>query len=96
MEEGLVSLVIIEGSDLKTLDWSQELDANRDKSSHYNIFPTLLTLMSYEKSQVKSIYGNTLDIKTRDEFTFNARFNARLGMKSVWKKIDLNKIKIPE
>lgn len=47
-EEGLVPLVVIQGSDLKTLDWSAQLAANKDRSSHYNIFPTLLQLMGYD------------------------------------------------
>ena len=32
---------------------------------------------------------------TADEFTFNYRFNARLGAKPEWKHIDLNSIVTP-
>ncbi|MEZ5286379.1 MAG: sulfatase-like hydrolase/transferase, partial [Vicinamibacterales bacterium] len=45
MEEGLVPLVVLQGAGLRTLDWSAHLEENRDRSSHYNIFPTLLRLM---------------------------------------------------
>lgn len=96
MEEGLVPLVIIEGSALKTKNWESNLNTNRNRSSHYNIFPTLLTLMSYNSNKIKSIYGNSLNVKTEDDFTFNAKFNARFNSKPIWKKIDLNKIVTPE
>ena len=95
MEEGLVPLVIIEGAGLKTLNWKRYLIDNKNRSSHYNIFPTLLLLMLYDNDKVKSIYGNSLNKKTEDGLTFNTRFHARLGKKPTWKKIDINKIIIP-
>ncbi|MCF4994826.1 sulfatase-like hydrolase/transferase [Pseudomonas syringae] len=94
-EEGLVPLVVIQGDSLKTLDWSQALAANKDRSSHYNIFPTLLQLMGYDLAGIESVYGNPLSVPTADEFTFNYRFNARLGAKPEWKHIDLNSIVTP-
>lgn len=94
-EEGLVPLVVIQGSDLKTLDWQTQLPGNKDRSSHYNIFPTLLQLMGYDLGGIKSVYGKPLTVPTEDEFTFNYRFNARLGAKPEWKHIDLNKIVTP-
>ena len=72
-------LVVIQGRDLKTLDWSAQLAANKDRSSHYNIFPTLLQLMGYDLAAIESAYGKPLSVPTVDEFTFNYRFNARLG-----------------
>lgn len=94
-EEGLVPLVVIQGSALKTLDWSAQLAANKDRSSHYNIFPTLLQLMGYDLAGVESVYGKPLSVATADEFTFNYRFNARLGAKPEWKHIDLGSIVTP-
>ena len=94
-EEGLVTLVAIEGEHLNTLPWEQNLAANRNRVSHYQIFPTLLALMGYEQAAVQPIYGDTLVVKSRDDFTFNTRFNARLGKEPVWKKIDLNSIVQP-
>ncbi len=91
-EEGAVPLVVLEGVSSSTLDWESHLDSNKNKSSHYNIFPTLLKLMSYENQAVTSIYGNSLDMLTNDDFTFNTRFFARLGKKPVWKKIDIDKL----
>ncbi|QXI09883.1 sulfatase-like hydrolase/transferase [Pseudomonas zeae] len=94
-EEGLVPLVVIQGSDLKTLDWSAQLAANKDRSSHYNIFPTLLQLMGYDLAGIEAVYGKPLSVATADEFTFNYRFNARLGAKPEWKHIDLGSIVTP-
>lgn len=94
-EEGLVPLVVIQGSGLKTLDWSAQLAANKDRSSHYNIFPTLLQLMGYDLAGVEAVYGKPLSVATADEFTFNYRFNARLGAKPEWKHIDLKTIVTP-
>ncbi|WP_149086335.1 sulfatase-like hydrolase/transferase [Pseudomonas prosekii] len=94
-EEGLVPLVVIQGSDLQTLDWSEQLTANKDRSSHYNIFPTMLQLMGYDLAGVEAVYGKPLNVATADDFTFNYRFNARLGAKPQWKHIDLKTIVTP-
>ncbi|QTD35441.1 sulfatase-like hydrolase/transferase [Pseudomonas fluorescens] len=94
-EEGLVPLVVIQGDQLETLDWSAQLAANKDRSSHYNIFPTLLQLMGYDLPGIEAVYGKPLSVATADEFTFNYRFNARLGAKPEWKHIDLNSIVTP-
>ncbi|MBX8471596.1 MULTISPECIES: sulfatase-like hydrolase/transferase [unclassified Pseudomonas] len=94
-EEGVVPLVVIQGDQLQTLDWSAQLAANKDRSSHYNIFPTLLQLMGYDLPGIEAVYGKPLSVATADEFTFNYRFNARLGAKPEWKHIDLNSIVTP-
>jgi hypothetical protein len=95
IEEGLVPLVVIQGDSLKTLDWQTYLINNKDKSSHYNIFPTLLKIMKYDIKEVTKVYGNSLDIKTNDDFTFNKYWNARLNVKPKWKKIELDSIVSP-
>ena len=94
-EEGLVPLVVISGSDLKTMDWQAQLPANKDRSSHYNIFPTLLQLMGYDLAGIEAMYGKPLSVSTADDFTFNYRFNARLGAVPAWKYIDLKSIVTP-
>lgn len=94
-EEGLVPLVVIEGAQSHTLDWRQAWAQNKDRSSHYNIFPTLLQLMGYEPAGIEAIYGKSLSQPTDDAFTFNYRFNARLGAVPEWKHIDLNHIVTP-
>lgn len=92
VEEGLVPLVVIAGRDLKTPDWGKNLQADFNHASHYEIFPTLLTLMSYDLAAVKKIYGPPLTEKVDDPFTFNARFEARFRLKPVWVKVDLAKV----
>ncbi|WP_335944396.1 sulfatase-like hydrolase/transferase [Pseudomonas sp. G166] len=94
-EEGLVPLVVIEGAQLHTLDWRRVWAQNKDHSSHYNIFPTLLQLMGYEPAGIEAVYGKSLSQPTDDAFTFNYRFNARLGAVPEWKHIDLNHIVTP-
>lgn len=95
MEEGLVPLAIIQGKDLNTLDWEKTLHINKNRSSHYNIFPTLLKIMKYDSTGIAKNYGNSLDVKTNDDFTFNKYWNARLGVKPKWEKINLDKIVSP-
>ncbi len=95
MDEGMVPLVVIQGSELETLNWNEHLIDNKDKSSHYNIFPTLLSLMAYKFTEVKKIYGNSLNTLTEDELTFNTLFHARLGKKAQWKKINPANIILP-
>jgi glucan phosphoethanolaminetransferase (alkaline phosphatase superfamily) len=86
IEEGLVPLVVIQGDSLNTLNWNKRLKENINKSSHYNIFPTLLKVMKYDSTEIANVYGNSLDIPTNDEFTFNKFWNARLGKQPSWKK----------
>jgi glucan phosphoethanolaminetransferase (alkaline phosphatase superfamily) len=95
MEEGLVPLVVIQGRSLETLDWASNLAANRNASSHYNIFPTLLQLMGYKLEPLRAIYGNPLSVATEDPFTFNTKFNGRMGAEPSWMFIDLDRIVTP-
>lgn len=95
MEEGLVPLVVIQGEHVKAPGWSAHLAQNRDRSSHYNLFPTLLQLLGYDAAQVQAAYGRPLSVATEDEFSFNTRFNARLGASPVFKRIDLGQVVVP-
>jgi hypothetical protein len=94
-EEGLVPLVVIEGAGLDTLDWEKNLAANRKRVSHYQIFPTLLALMGYRPDEITRLYGDSLIPRSSDPFTFNVRFNARLGRAPVWKRIDPARVAPP-
>ena len=86
-EEGLVPLVVVKGSGGDSLGWQSAVEANRNRVSHYQIFPTLLALMGYDQKQVGPLYGASLLERSNDPSTFNARFNARLGREPVWKSI---------
>ena len=94
-EEGLVPLLVIQGEGLKTLDWQAHLADNKNRSSHYNLFPTLLQLMGYDSTAVQARYGKPLSVPTEDPFSFNTRFNARLGASPVFKHIDLGQVVLP-
>jgi len=95
IEEGLVPLVVIQGEGVKALDWQANLAVNRDRSSHYNLFPTLLQLLGYDPVGLQAMYGRPLSVPTEDDFTFNTRFNARLGASPVFKHIDLGQVVVP-
>ena len=95
MEEGAVPLVVISGKKANTLDLVRAFNKNRNNSSHYHVFPTLLLLMGYERQSLRSIYGEPLDETFRDPMTFNILFNARLGQSPVWKKVEPLKLMAP-
>ena len=95
IEEGLVPMVVITG-DKPPRDFGfTAAKENFNKTSHYNIFPTLLNLMGYDPEEVKRIYGTPLIEKVADPFTFNTRFEARLGQPPIWEKINLEKVAYP-
>ena len=79
-EEGAVPLVVIGGSG----GWATAAKRGFDASSHYRIFPTLLTAMGYDPQAVRARYGEALDSPHPDPATFNALFNARLGRQPQW------------
>jgi glucan phosphoethanolaminetransferase (alkaline phosphatase superfamily) len=95
MQEGLVPLVILKDKKLEVLNFKRYLADNKNKSSLYNIFPTLLHLMKYDPQEIESVYGRALHQKTNDPFTFNVNFGARLGSQPEWLKIDVDKIAEP-
>ena len=98
-EEGLVPMVVLEraqaGQHPGGIDWAAAAAQGKDKSSHFQIFPTVLEMMGYDPAAVKSIYGS--DLLTVDDapFAFNYQFNARLGRAPSWKTIRLDEIAWP-
>jgi len=95
MEEGLVPLVVIEGKNVNSLDWAAHLVDNKDKVSHYQIFPTLLGVMGFNLDQTRHSYGELLTDKSTDPYTFNSLFNTRFGKKPNYVHVDLNNIVTP-
>ena len=83
-EEGSVPLAIIGTSPR----WDAAAKRNFDASSHYRIFPTLLNAMGYDPAAVRHHYGEALDSSAPDPTTFNSLFNARLGRKPIWVKVE--------
>jgi lipid A ethanolaminephosphotransferase len=86
--EGAVPLVLIRAAGAPGPDWIGAAAANRDRASHYALFPTLLTLMGYDEGEVARLYGPPLNRPQTAPLAFNALFNARLGRAPVWKPID--------
>jgi len=97
IEEGVVPLVVIgDGGDSERVArWTRAAAAGRDKSSHYRIFPTLLGLMGYAQNAIEPLYGPDLFSAKADPYTFNTRFNARLGSEPVWLHVSLDKVARP-
>ncbi len=98
-EEGLVPLVVIDGAAHDGApperDWQRNHDANRNRTSNYNIFPTLLRMMGYRRDAVHQHYGPSLLERTEDPLTFNTEYYAQLGRDPVWRKIDVTRISAP-
>lgn len=93
IEEGAVPMVVIEGLQASGINWQGAALRNRNGTSHYRIFPTLLGLMGYEPQAVRKAYGESIDASTRDKLEFNTLFNARLGREPIWKTVEPAQIK---
>jgi glucan phosphoethanolaminetransferase (alkaline phosphatase superfamily) len=91
-EEGIVPLLIIESKQAPTFDWRGQLAANRNRTSGYHIFPTLLALMGYHAGDIEKHYGAPLHKATHDPFTFNKDYHVVLGRDPVWERIDLARL----
>ena len=52
-------------------------------------------MLGYDAAAVEPIYGHALNVPTNDPFSFNYRFNARLGAKPEFKHIDLDVVVTP-
>ncbi|MNP85732.1 hypothetical protein D3C76_1856050 [compost metagenome] len=53
-------------------------------------------MLGYDPAAFTPIYGRSLAVPTEDDFSFNTRFNARLGAKPVFKRIDLSQVVTPD
>jgi len=98
-EEGLVPLVVLDTPEAAgqpgAIDWDDAIARGRDRSSHFQIFPTLLEMMGYDPEAVQAIYGKDLLTANQAPFAFNYQYNARLGRTPSWKEIDLDAIAWP-
>ncbi len=95
MEEGAVPLVVIDRAKAPRLDWATAAKTNHDRSSHFRIFPTLLTLMGYDPAQIAPTYGPTLLSQETDPMTFTINYFAALGKQPTWRKVERDKLASP-
>ncbi|HEY0623359.1 sulfatase-like hydrolase/transferase [Sphingomonas sp.] len=86
-EEGAVPLAVLTDAGTSG-NWPDAAKRNRDGASHYQLFPTILAMMGYPETAIRGEYGDSLHAPLADELRFNMRFNARLGRKPEWKRID--------
>lgn len=94
-EEGAVPLVVIDSAVSPGAIWQNAFSAAQMRSSHYQIFPTLLQLMGYRHDAIASTYGPSLTTASHDPGTFNALFNARLNRKPIWVAVDPDELAVP-
>lgn len=94
-EQGAVPLVVLQGTKFAGPDWKSTLSGNRNRSSHYMVFPSLLGLMGYEPGAVEATYGKAMWQAANDPASFNTLFNARLNRKPVWLPIDPDRLAQP-
>ena len=98
-EEGLVPLVVLDTPQAAgqpgAIDWDDAIARGKNRSSHFQIFPTVLEMMGYDSKAVQAIYGNDLLSANQAPFAFNYQFNARLGRAPRWKEIKLGEVAYP-
>lgn len=97
IEEGVVPLVVIgnRGDTEQSQRWAEAATAGKDQRSHYRIFPTMLGLMGYKPQDIAPLYGPDLFAGEPEPFSFNTRFNARLGSEPSWLHVPLEDIARP-
>jgi hypothetical protein len=95
MEEGAVPLVVINSKQLKTIQWEENYRKNYSHTSHYQIFPTLLLIMGFDVQRITDLYGQSIIEESKDPITFNARFNARLGVPPLWLRVEAAELAMP-
>lgn len=93
-EEGAVPLAVLTDADAAG-GWAAAARLNRDRASHYQLFPSILTMMGFPAAAIRAEYGETLHVPLSDEMRFNIRFNARLGRDPEWRRIDVAKLAGP-
>jgi len=93
--QGAVPMLVIAGDGAGGTDWNAAARANRDRASHFQLFPTLLALMGYPAGEVAATYGPGLNGKLADEVRFNVRFNARLARAPEWLPIKRSDLPVP-
>ena len=88
-------LMVVEGHGSTDIEWGRWAQVNHNRASHYLIFPTLLELMGYGKVDLRAAYGPSLTEKSEDSMTFNRLYNARLGRRPEWRKVEPNMLPSP-
>ncbi|MEY4501941.1 MAG: hypothetical protein RIS52_1831 [Pseudomonadota bacterium] len=93
-EEGAVPLVALSPDDASGALW-RAAAAQTGGVSHYQIFPTLLTLMGYEPLGILKSYGPNLLSHAPDPMTFNTEFYEGFGYRPTWRKIIRAELALP-
>lgn len=82
--EGLVPLFVITEHQSYKTKFSKATTVNKDRVSHFHIFPTILSLMGYENEFIRESYGRSLFEKEEEVRRFTSGYisSAILGFGS--------------
>jgi glucan phosphoethanolaminetransferase (alkaline phosphatase superfamily) len=95
IEEGVVPLVVIDSLRKPMRTWQDAVKTGKNASSHFRIFPTLLSLMGYSDDAVRGMYGPALSSDIRDPMTFASGFQIRSAHPAKWTMMDIGKVVRP-
>ncbi len=97
INEGIVPLLVMYGNNINNLNFQKYYKDNINKSSHFNLFPTILLLMGYEKEVVRIMYGESLFNKLNEPLSFIRAgfFNNRFGNKPKFVEVKSFDLTIP-
>lgn len=68
--EGLVPLLVITENKEYQAEFEKMALLNKNNSSHFNIFPTILTMLGYDADKVVELHGPTLASKDLEDHQF--------------------------
>jgi len=94
-EEGAVPLVVLDSAARPRMDWQAASVRHRDGSSHFRIFPTMLELMGYARSDIAPVHGPSLISPQPDPMTFTINYFAALGREPSWRRVEPEKLMEP-
>jgi len=98
-DEGIVPLVALTGIPAVAAQLRSGVAMNYNRASQFNVFPTLLALMGYERESLRSsgAFEPTLFAELPDDNQrFLSTFFVRWGKKPVWNRIVQRKAAKPE
>jgi len=80
--EGLVPLIVYTGNKSYINKFEIASNKNKDKASHFNIFPTVLSIFGYKNSDVENLHGITLfgDIWEPRKFISGLLSGSKIGI----------------
>lgn len=92
VEEYIVPLVVLENGSQSGATWRKAALMNRDRTSQFRIFPSLLLHMGYDPQRVIATYGQPLSSRLPDPMTGAANMYLNFTGSTSWIKIDPSQV----